>query len=254
LISRRLVQFHFGLAILWVCALCGASQAEVPPTTHSRPRGSELWTHENLVAWCVVPFDAKKRTPEERASMLERLGFKHFAYDWRDQDVRSFDAEIEALQRHGIDLLAWWYPLNADDAQALSILETFKRHHVHPQLWVMQSLRGYPQTLKEWDKLLPNGLHMPRDEQEEKELSPKDRAQIEQVVQRLERQINAAPTSPQEQHDRVKKEADRIEALVKLADPYGSKVQLYNHNRWFGRVENEIAIIKELHERGWARL
>ena len=28
----------------------------------------------NLVAWCIVPFDTKKRGPEERAEMLERLG------------------------------------------------------------------------------------------------------------------------------------------------------------------------------------
>ena len=34
---------------------------------------------ENLTAWRVVPFDAKKRGPEERAEMLQRPGFKRFA-------------------------------------------------------------------------------------------------------------------------------------------------------------------------------
>jgi len=26
---------------------------------------------KNLVAWCIVPFDAKQRTPSERAAMLK---------------------------------------------------------------------------------------------------------------------------------------------------------------------------------------
>ncbi len=96
-----------------------------------------LWSHDNLFAWCVVPFDAKKRGPEERAEMLQRLGFKKFAYDWRDNDIPTFDAEIEALQKHNIELVAWWSPENAADPKTKLILETFKRHNIHPQLWVM---------------------------------------------------------------------------------------------------------------------
>ena len=38
-----------------------------------------LFENANLVAWCIVPFDAKHRTPEERAAMLEKLGVKKFA-------------------------------------------------------------------------------------------------------------------------------------------------------------------------------
>ena len=34
--------------------------------------------------------------------MLERLGFKHFAYDWRDEHVPTFDAEVDALKRQGV--------------------------------------------------------------------------------------------------------------------------------------------------------
>jgi hypothetical protein len=61
-----------------------------------------LFDRQNLTAWCVVPFDTKKRGPEERAEMLQRLGFKNFAYDWRTKDIPSFDAEVDALSRHGI--------------------------------------------------------------------------------------------------------------------------------------------------------
>jgi len=46
-----------------------------------------LFARENLVAWCIVPFDSKRRGPEDRAAMLERLGFKHFAYDWRAEHI-----------------------------------------------------------------------------------------------------------------------------------------------------------------------
>src|SRR5882757_2568723 len=92
-----------------------------------RSRDSSLWSHDNLLAWCVVPFDAKMRGSEERAQMLEKLGFKHFAYDWRDDDIPTFDAEIDALQKHGIDLLAWWFPLEAGDQEAKAILEVFRR-------------------------------------------------------------------------------------------------------------------------------
>jgi hypothetical protein len=59
--------------------------------TFSSLQGTEIKNLErkNLVPWCIVPFDAKKRTPEERAKMLVRLGFKRSAYDWRAQHVRS---------------------------------------------------------------------------------------------------------------------------------------------------------------------
>src|SRR4051812_50029615 len=48
--------------------------------------GPGLFDRGNLVAWCIVPFDGKRRGPEERAAMLERLGVRHFAYDWRGRD------------------------------------------------------------------------------------------------------------------------------------------------------------------------
>ena len=102
----------------------------------SSVHGAELFEKSNLIAWCIVPFDAKKRGPEERAAMLEKLGFKHFAYDYRAEHVPTFDAEVEALQRHGVALDAWWFPTVMND-EARLILEVIARHGVHPQLWVM---------------------------------------------------------------------------------------------------------------------
>src|SRR5205809_2317783 len=88
--------------------------------------GYDLFARTNLVAWCIVPFDAKKRDPEERAEMLERLGFKHFAYDWRAEHIPSFDAEVAALKRHGIALDAFWVApgeLNRESRIILDLLE-----------------------------------------------------------------------------------------------------------------------------------
>src|SRR6266550_2774832 len=94
-----------------------------------------LFARTNLVAWCIVPFDAKKRGPEERAAMLERLGFKLFAYDYRAEHVPTFDAEMDALERHHIQLLAGWFPPTLND-EARLILDVLKRHRLKAQLWV----------------------------------------------------------------------------------------------------------------------
>src|SRR5690348_8317118 len=67
------------------------------PEAPGAPGPNRLFARDNLIAWCIVPFDSKKRGPEERAAMLERLGFRHFAYDWRAEHIPTFDAEIEAL-------------------------------------------------------------------------------------------------------------------------------------------------------------
>lgn len=103
-----------------------------------RPAEPEFFARSRLLAWCIVPFDAKKRGPEERAAMLERLGLKQFAYDYRAEHVPAFDAELEALRAHGIELTAWWFPATLHD-EARHILDVIRRHGVHPQLWVTGS-------------------------------------------------------------------------------------------------------------------
>lgn len=106
--------------------LCGLFAAICSPDVHS---GTEIFRRENLVAWCIVPFDAKKRGPEERAAMLEQLGIRRFAYDWRAEHVPSFGAEFEALKRHGIELTAFWG--SHDEAFKL-----FEKEGLKPQIWI----------------------------------------------------------------------------------------------------------------------
>lgn len=84
---------------------------------------------ENLVAWCIVPFDAKKRSPEERAKMLVDLGLKRCAYDWRDEHVPQFEEEILQYQKHGIEFFAFW-------GHHESAFKLFEKYDLHPQIWV----------------------------------------------------------------------------------------------------------------------
>lgn len=94
------------------------------------------WDPANLAAWCIVPFDARRRGPEERAMMLRELGLRRYAYDWRAEHVAQFDLEVETMRRHGIEITAWWFPTRLDDT-ARRILEVIARQKIHPQLWVM---------------------------------------------------------------------------------------------------------------------
>jgi sugar phosphate isomerase/epimerase len=176
------------------------AQVTSPASPIDKAAQPRLFDRENFTAWCVVPFDDRKRGPEQRAEMLQRLGLKNFAYDWRAKDVPQFDAEVVALNKHGIKLVAWWFPTDADDPNAQIILEVIKRHRIHPQLWVMGS--------------------------------------------------GSATKSEADQVQRVEGEAERIRKIVELAAPYGCTVELYNHNGWFGRPDNEVAVIERLKQKG----
>lgn len=94
------------------------------------PKTAAPFGRRNLVAWCVVPFDAKHRAPPERAEMLRRLGFTKVAYDWREEHVPSFEQEILEYQKHGLEYFAFW-GLH-DEAFRL-----FAKHGLHPQIWLM---------------------------------------------------------------------------------------------------------------------
>ena len=84
---------------------------------------------DQLVAWCIVPFDAKQRGPAERAEMLKRLGLKRVAYDWRERHVKEFEEEILQYKKHGLEFFAFW----SAHEEAFSL---FAKHRIHPQVWV----------------------------------------------------------------------------------------------------------------------
>ena len=90
-----------------------------------------LFDKSNISAlWIVAPWDAKKRGPEERMQMLLELGLTKFVYNGGPE----VDAEIEAAQKHGIEITAWWYP-----QRNAKIVDATKHHGIHPQFWVCGS-------------------------------------------------------------------------------------------------------------------
>lgn len=110
---------------LGLCLSLTLLAARVPALANEIP--ANLRT-ENLVAWCIVPFDAAKRNPAERAAMLKDLGLRRAAYDWRAEHVAEFEEEILQYKKHGIEYFAFWG--QHDEAYRL-----FEKHELHPQIW-----------------------------------------------------------------------------------------------------------------------
>jgi sugar phosphate isomerase/epimerase len=68
--------------------------------------------------------------------MLDRLGLKRVAYDWREQHVAEFEDEILAYKEHGIELFAFW---RGHD----SAFDLFAKYDIAPQIWkTVPSPRG----------------------------------------------------------------------------------------------------------------
>jgi len=94
--------------------------------------GADLFDKANLAAWCIVPFDAAKRSPEARAEMVAKMGLKKVAYDWRQEHVAEFEREILAYQKHGIEMFAFWSTHEA-------AFKLFEKYNLHPQIWITLS-------------------------------------------------------------------------------------------------------------------
>lgn len=121
---RRLM----ALATLAYIVAAGFCLDHAPADQAAGKHGISLFNTDNLVAWCIVPFDAKQRGPEARAEMLAKLGLKKVAYDWRDAHVATFEEEILAYKKHGLEYFAFWSWHPAMES-------LIKKHGIHPQIW-----------------------------------------------------------------------------------------------------------------------
>ena len=109
----------------------------------------ENFKRENLVAWCIVPFDSKKREPAERTAMLNRLGLKRCAYDWRKEHVAGFETEIKEYKKRGVEFFAFW----SEHPKAFTL---FQKHDLKPQVWkIVRSPNGDTREQK-----VANGVRM----------------------------------------------------------------------------------------------
>ena len=100
-------------------------------------------TMNDLYAWCIVPFDSVKRTPQERVDMLKRLGFNKYAYDWRIENLDEMAAEFRLADENDMDVIAVWMWLDArsDRVDSLSdannrVFEAIREADLRTQIWV----------------------------------------------------------------------------------------------------------------------
>ena len=115
----------------------------VPLSVESQSKNKTLFAKENLVAWCIVPFDNQERTPAQRVEMLKHLGFKQYAYDWRSKHIPTFAEEIDLAKEAGVKIMAvWlWIDKESDRAGQLSndneqVLKIIQDSGLKTRLWV----------------------------------------------------------------------------------------------------------------------
>ena len=127
--SAAFVLWSVALSLIAGTAVWGPSFADAAESkaVQKVSVGANFETKQ-LVAWCIVPFDASRRGPVERAEMVERLGLRRVAYDWRDEHVATFEKEIQEYQKRDIEFFAFW-----DWHPALEPL--IKQYKIHPQIW-----------------------------------------------------------------------------------------------------------------------
>ncbi len=124
------LMFRVASFVLMVAIGSAAPASLAAQTDHGEMEESDVLRQENRVAWCIVPFDARQRTPKQRAQMLKELEITRCAYDWRAEHVPSFEQEILEYKAHGIEFFAFWGV--HEDAFAL-----FEKYELHPQIWQM---------------------------------------------------------------------------------------------------------------------
>lgn len=123
-------------SLAWLsCLLVAAIAVAAPAGKAGKPQAPPVFARANLVAWCIVPFDGKQRTPAQRAEMMDRIGIERYAYDWRDPHLPTFEDELAQLKKHGIELTGVWFPESLD-GNARILLDALAKHGVKTQLWV----------------------------------------------------------------------------------------------------------------------
>ena len=97
---------------------------------------------DNYYAWCIVPYDNQNRTPEQRIEMLKELGFKAYAYDWREEHLPGMVREIQLAQENDLEMVAVWMWIDSRDAAGnlspnnQKVLEALAETGLKTQIWV----------------------------------------------------------------------------------------------------------------------
>jgi sugar phosphate isomerase/epimerase len=137
------------IRVLLLTILTGFLCAMAQPASESKPagippsRGQSLFAPANLLAWCIVPYDQKNRTPAERIAMLQRLGFTQYVWDWRQQHLKDLPEEIRLARENGIRLRAVWLWIDAQNDRVgrlsdanRAVIDAVTAAHLSVEFWV----------------------------------------------------------------------------------------------------------------------
>lgn len=113
-------------------------------STEAKVNTAEMLFHkDNLIPWSIVGFDSKERSPTERLDMLERLGYRQYAYGHRPKHIPQMREEWQLAKERGIEIKAVWLYLNLkkDKVGQLKpesevVFENLKAVGLRTQIWV----------------------------------------------------------------------------------------------------------------------
>jgi len=113
-----------------VTSSTGQSLNAEEPKADASTKIPDNFKTENLIVWCIVPFDAKNRGPVDRATMVNRMGLKRVGYDWRKKHIPEFEQEILEYKKNDLEYFAFWGWHESMEALV-------KKHEISPQVWDM---------------------------------------------------------------------------------------------------------------------
>jgi len=103
----------------------------------------ENFKKDNLLAWCIIPYDSLKRGPEERVKMLKELGIQHYVYDWRAEHIPTFGNEIKTARQNNIKIEGIWLWIDEHydkigmlSANNRKVIEIAKANNLNCDFWV----------------------------------------------------------------------------------------------------------------------
>lgn len=96
-----------------------------------------------IYAWCIVPYDVKKRSPKERILMLKELGIAKYVYDWRQNDLPLMEEELKLARENDIEIKGVWIWIDNDWDKAGKlnkpneiVFEIIEKLNLSTQIWV----------------------------------------------------------------------------------------------------------------------
>jgi sugar phosphate isomerase/epimerase len=134
---------YFRASIFAIISIVFPSAFAAQSSSNFNEPSPDLFLQDNLLAWCIVPFDSEKRGPEERIAMLKRLGFSQYVWDWRDEHLADLKEEIRLAQANDIRMRAVWIWVDRNQVSVGNlgaanrfIFDTFEDAKLPTEYWV----------------------------------------------------------------------------------------------------------------------